>query len=127
MCSQNPETENEIHARGEVQTILFCFSMAQRALNCVKVSLCKQKQIIPVECTAACQLYVFRWPPPRCHVGAPYHVTYPLVHLMLSTPPSPREQTDACENSTFPKLRRLLALINLSIVLRLFPYAYGGL
>ena len=33
----------------------------------------------------------------------PYHVTYPKMHVMYLTPP--REQTDACENITFPQLR----------------------
>ena len=38
----------------------------------------------------------------------PYHVTYPIMHLMLPTRP-PHGQTDsradACENITFPQLR----------------------
>ena len=36
--------------------------------------------------------------------GVPYHLTYPMMHLMLP-PSSPCVQTDACENSTFPKFR----------------------
>ena len=32
----------------------------------------------------------------------PYHVTHPMKHLMLPIPPC--EQTDACENITFPQL-----------------------
>ena len=32
--------------------------------------------------------------------GVPYHMTYPMMHLML---PSPHEQTDACEYITFPQ------------------------
>ena len=36
--------------------------------------------------------------------GVPYHFTYPMLYLKLPTPPS-REQTDACESITFPKLR----------------------
>ena len=37
-------------------------------------------------------------------VEVPTHVTYPIMHLMLPTY-TPREQTDACENITFPQLR----------------------
>ena len=36
--------------------------------------------------------------------GVPYQFTYPMMYLKLPTPPS-REQTDACESITFPKLR----------------------
>ena len=36
------------------------------------------------------------WPFP----GGAYNVTYPMMHLML---PSSCEQTDACENITFPQ------------------------
>ena len=35
--------------------------------------------------------------------GVAYHVTYPIMHLILPTPP--REQTDACENNTFQQFR----------------------
>ena len=34
--------------------------------------------------------------PGRVGDGLPYHVTYPMMHLLLP---------DACENITFPKLR----------------------
>ena len=45
--------------------------------------------------------------------GVPYHVTYPMTHLMLPIPhPSPCEQTDACENITFPKLRLRVVTMN---------------
>ena len=37
--------------------------------------------------------------------GTPYHVTYPMMHVMLPTLPPPPTQTDACENITFPQLR----------------------
>ena len=33
--------------------------------------------------------------------GVPYHVTYPIMHLMLPNTP---EQTDTCENIAFPQL-----------------------
>ena len=38
----------------------------------------------------------------------PYHVTYPVMHLIFSAPP---EQTDTCENTTFPKLRLRAVII----------------
>ena len=40
----------------------------------------------------------------------PYHVTYPMMHLMLPTP----RQIDACENITFPQ-PRLWVVINSAI------------
>ena len=36
--------------------------------------------------------------------GIPCHVTHPLMHLMLPTPPPPCGETDACENIAFPQL-----------------------
>ena len=39
--------------------------------------------------------------------GVPYHVTYPMMHVMYLTNPPPG-QTDACENITFPELRLLV-------------------
>ena len=41
--------------------------------------------------------------------GVPYHVTYPMMHLMLPTPP--HWQTDSCENITFPQLRLQAVII----------------
>ena len=40
-------------------------------------------------------------------MGVPYYVTYPMMQVMLPTHPPSREQTDACENITFNKLRLL--------------------
>ena len=34
--------------------------------------------------------------------GVPYHVTYPIMHLILPTYYYPCGQKDACENITFP-------------------------
>ena len=55
--------------------------------------------------------------------GIPYHVIHPMVHsilpnLPIQPLPHPREQTDANENITFPKLR----LRSVTIVLRKVPY-----
>ena len=35
--------------------------------------------------------------------GVPYHVTYPMMHLMILAQPPPCKQTDACESITFPQ------------------------
>ena len=43
-------------------------------------------------------------------MGVLYHLTYPMMHVMLPTP-SPCEQTDACEIITFPKLRLRAVII----------------
>ena len=43
--------------------------------------------------------------PPDLLGEVPYHVTYPMIHLMLPTPP-PDRQTHTCENITFPKQTR---------------------
>ena len=36
--------------------------------------------------------------------GAPYHVTYPMMHVMSPTNRPPCGQADACENITYPQL-----------------------
>ena len=58
-----------------------------------------EQESIPVGCVQPVwKPYVL---PVMRHGEYPYHVTCPMMHLML---PSPREQTDACENITFPQL-----------------------
>ena len=58
---------------------------------------------------------------PRLHVQgkeeeAPYHVTYPMMHVLylLTLYPPPNRMTDACENITFPQLRLQILQINSS-------------
>ena len=43
-----------------------------------------------------------------CPEGVPYHVTYPMMHVILPT--HPRAQTDTSKNITFPQL--LLQVVN---------------
>ena len=79
---------------------------------------CKQDSI-PVGCLPpACQPYVFQWPLldvstdkgrvcPRSDVRWGGGGTLPcdLSHDACDVTYQPREQTDACDNITFPKLR----------------------
>ena len=41
--------------------------------------------------------------------GVPYHLTYPMMHLMLPTPLN--RMTDTCENITFQQLHLRAVII----------------
>ena len=55
--------------------------------------------------------------------GLPYHMTYPMMHVMYLTPS--RGQTDTCENITLPqpRLREVkIVVIYGGYVIRVEPY-----
>ena len=77
-----------------------------RILSCICVSA-RLPTVGVSMATTRCQ---YQWeiaPQVRCGgKGIPYHVTYPMIHVMfLQPPPPPPEQTDARENIIFPQLR----------------------
>ena len=54
--------------------------------------------------------------------GVPYHVTYPMMHVMLRYLTPPHEQTHAYENVTFPQhpLRAVITMYEHPVDLCLF-------
>ena len=71
-----------------------------------QMSLAGESQLL---CHIGVSGLIFRWVP-YLSWGVPYHVTYPMLHLMLPTPLR-CEQTDTCESITFIMQRYLRPVI----------------